>query len=364
MVRFCFANAVNDHEAYPRALVSAPPRGWTYRPTTAEFDPTHGRPWVRFDTLPGELIHASSLIPTNGVPWILETDHIAFVVAQARASAEHMGKGVRLHDIECRIVEAITNPSCLGALVWSKASEAALEDLCKRHGAMPRRITVAYPGVVPPESAMHPQLCELSATLARLDEHAFKLLVVDGQEHRGVSKIAGRKNVSAAVECASRLRKIGARVELIVVGSTERIKIDQGWLHPLPVLQRGDLWRLYQAVDLLLFLSRQESFGYLPMEVMISRVCCLAATAPSLPAIPEIIKDRQTGVLVNFLEPRPFPELSSALDMEQVVTEIAGLMGAPQERQRLVDNASKRFEDAGLFSVATRNRILAERLLG
>jgi glycosyltransferase involved in cell wall biosynthesis len=363
MVRFCYCGNVNDHEAYPRSLASAPPAGWRYRPTTVEFDKERGRPWGRFDTLPGELIHASSLIPTNGTPWILETDHIGFVVSQAQTSAEAMGRDVGVHEIERRLIEAITDESCLGALVWSKASKAALEDLCERHRVAPPRITQAYPAVVPPGIGAWPESGELVATIDQFDEFGFTMLVVDGQKHRGASKVAGRKNVSAALECAKRLRGDGARVELVVVGSTEPIRIDEHWLHVLPALDRGELWHLYGAVDLLLFLSRQETFGYLPMEAMVNGVCCLAANAHSLPAIPEIVKHRRTGILVNFLEPRPYPELSDAFDIDQAVVEIAGLIAAPEERRRLVGNASILFESEGLFSVDTRNRILAECLL-
>lgn len=364
MVSFCYCENVNDHEAYPRALASAPPAGWTYRPTTVEFDKDHGRPWGRFETRPGELIHASSLIPTNATPWVLETDHIGFVVRQAQTSAEILGGKVDVYQIERHVVEAITGESCLGALVWSKASKAALEGLCERHGVAPPRITQAYPAVVPPEIGLSPESGEVLATIGRLDKFGFKLLIVDGQSHRGASKVARRKNVSAAVECARRLRRAGARVDLIVVGSTEVIDVDEDWLHVLPALSRGDLWHLYSAVDLLLFLSRQETFGYLPMEAMSSGVCCLAANAQSLPAIPEIIEHRRTGILVNFLEQRPYPELSDALDIDRAVAEITDLIAAPEERRRLVGNASMLFATDGLFSVETRNRILTQRLLG
>jgi glycosyltransferase involved in cell wall biosynthesis len=364
MVRFCFCGDVNDHEAYPRALASTPPAGWTYRPTTVEFDRDHGRPWARFKTRPGELIHASSLIPTNPTPWVLETDHIGFVIRQAQTSAEALGRLVDVHQIERQVAEAITGKLCLGALVWSKASRAALEKLCERHGVAPPRITQAYPAVVPPDMSFPPEAAEVSATMARLDKAGFKLLIVDGQSHRGASKVARRKNVSAAVECAGRLRRAGARVDLVVVGSTEAIDVDEDWLHVLPALGRGDLWHLYGSVDLLLFLSRQETFGYLPMEAMSSGLCCLAANAQSLPAIPEIIEHRRTGILVDFLEQRPYPELSDALDIDRAVAEIADLIAAPAARRRLIGNASMLFETGGLFSVETRNRILSEHLLG
>lgn len=363
MVRFCYCGNVNDHEAYPRALASTPPAGWNYRSTTVEFDKEYGRPWGRFDTLPGELIHASSLIPTNGTPWILETDHIGFVIRQALTSAQTMGRNVDVHEIERQVIAAITSEPCLGVLVWSKASKAALDSLCERHRAAPPRITQAYPGVVPPRIGTQPESGELSATIDQLDQFGFKMLVVDGQKYRGASKVAGRKNISAAVECARRLRKDGRRVELVVVGSTEPIRVEEDWLHMLPALDRGDLWHLYGLVDLLLFPSRQETFGYLPMEAMFTGVCCLAANAPSVPAIPEIIEHDRTGILVNFLEPQPYPELSGAFDIDQAVVEVDRLIATPEQRQRLIGNASTLFEKDGLFSINTRNRILTQRLL-
>lgn len=364
MVRFCYSRSVNDHEAFPRALAGTPPRGWAYRGAAIEIDADRGRPWCRFDSRAGELIHASSLIPTNRTPWILETDHIGFVVQQARISAKAAGRPVKVDEVERQVVQAITDDLCLGALAWSRASERALEELCRRHGAAPPRITQAYPGVVPPAlPRARPESGEFAATLDRLDPRAFKMLIVDGQAKRGASKVAGRKNVSAAMECASRLRAAGARIELLAVGSTERIEAAGNWLHVLPALEREDLWRVYGKVDLLLFLSRQESFGYLPMEAMAAGLCCLAAKAGSLPAIQEIIEHRRTGVLVEFLESRPYPELSDNLDIPQAVAEIAELIAKPEERDRLRDNAKALFDRNGCFSIEARNSTLTKQLL-
>jgi hypothetical protein len=363
-VRFCFSGAINDHEAYPRALAITPPESWSYRATSIQFDPDLGRPWCKFDIRAGEIIHASSLIPTNQTPWVLETDHIGFVVLQAAASEDAAGRPVDLEQIERNVVHAIGGDFCLGVLCWSKASERALIDLFQRHGATPPRITQAYPAVVPPiQSCTAPGSAELAATVQRLDSSAFKMLIVDGQQLRGVAKVSGRKNVSAALECASRLHRAGARVELIVVGSTEPVSPSEGWVHTLPALDREDLWRLYDHVDLLLFLSRQESFGYLPMEAMAAGLCCLAAKAESLPAMHEIIDHRETGILVDHRFSVAYPGLSDDLDVDQVVTEIEVLIAKPEERMRLAANARALFALKGRFSVDARNAILVRQLI-
>jgi hypothetical protein len=363
-LRFCFSGAINDHEAYPRSLASAAPDGWSYRATTIEFDPDLGRPWCRFDTRPGEVIHASSLIATNGTPWVFDTDHIGFVVLQAAAEHRAAGRPVDLTDIERKVLAALADKMCRGVLCWSKASEQALMELCQRHGVKLPHIAQVYPAVVPPAaSGSAPNSDELSAMLARLDPSTFKLLIVDGQHLRGASKVAGRKNVAAALECAGRLHRSGARVDLVVVGSSEPIDPSEPWVHALPSLDREDLWRLYRHMDLLLFLSRQESFGYLPMEAMVVGLVCLAATADSLPAIGEIIEHGETGILVGHRASVAYPDLSDDLDIDRVVAEVERLIANPAERVRLTGNAKALFGAKGRFSVAARNAALNQRLL-
>lgn len=362
--RFCFSSSINDHEAYPRALASAPPTGWSYRATTIENDPQLGRPWCRFDTRPDEIIHASSLIATNGTPWVLETDHIGFVVLQAVAEHKAAGRPVDLANIERKVLSALADDMCRGVLCWSKASMQALVELCQRHGVTLPHIVQVYPAVVPPAlSCNTPNSAELSSMLARLDPSAFKLLIVDGQKLRGASKVSGRKNVLAALECARRLHRSRVSVELVVVGSSEPIDQSESWVHVLPSLERDDLWRLYDRMDLLLFLSRQESFGYLPMEAMAAGLCCLAATADSLPAMHEIIDHRETGILVEHRTSVAYPDLSDDLDIDQTVAEIEALIADPEERARLTGNAKALFAADGRFSTGTRNSLLQQYLL-
>src|SRR5262249_1088568 len=88
---FCFSSRWNDHNAYPRSLCCSQPGGWRFRESAVVFDETYGRPWCRFMRKSDEIIYASSLIPTNASPWLLDTDHIEYLFMQGEQAARNSG---------------------------------------------------------------------------------------------------------------------------------------------------------------------------------------------------------------------------------------------------------------------------------
>jgi glycosyltransferase involved in cell wall biosynthesis len=360
-MRFCYSERWNDHSAYPMSLVNAAPTGWSYRPTKIHFDKLRGRPWASFETEDNEIIHASSLIPTNETPWVLDIDHVGYLLMQFEYSSNTRTDTNR-EAAEASIASAITAATCTGVIAWSEAGRDSVVDLCHRSGITPPKICVAYPAVVEPSCHLAIESMHLVRLLSSLSTHSVKLLIVDGQS--GVCLMPGRKNVAAGVECFRRLRRLGYHVELIVVGSTENVQYDGKGLHLLPYLSRCELWQLYRIVDILLFLSRQESFGYVLMEAMFNGVCCVATKAVSLPAITELIDPGRTGVLVDYLSAEEYPSMSRRIDEEQLLDVVEGLVERKDNRERIANDGRLEFVEGGRFSLERRNHILSQYLVG
>lgn len=361
MRRFCYSNRWNDHNAYPRGLVEYPPPGWHYRATSVHFDRNLGRPWSWFDVLPGEIIHASSLIPLNDNPWIMDTDHIEYLIQQAEYYRAESGVGFLREDVERQIAESIASENCLAVIAWSNACKRSIEELCSRHRVPPPTIHTVYPGVVPPDPS--PLLAASSCVhslLKSAQPDAPKLLVVDGQI--GVCHNIGRKNIAAGMSCFRELRQNGVTVNMIVVGPTEDVAATEGVL-VTDRLSREELWALYHHCDILLFLSRQESFGYVIFEAMYNSLCCVCASGASSPAISEMATHNETAVMIPFRNSQIYPAWSSELDLNCLHASVLHLIHDPSSRDTLAKNAKRKFDDDGIFSLTTRNSVLSGILI-
>jgi glycosyltransferase involved in cell wall biosynthesis len=352
-MNFCFSARWNDHNAYPRSLVDHPPEGWKFRNVKVVFDEILGRPWCRFDHRRDEIIHASSLIPTNGTPWILDTDHIEYLFTQSEAEARQQNRHFVRAKVEETLMQYLNTPNCLGILAWSEAAKSSICELYQRMKCAPPRICVAYPGVVPPTKVHLSATDRVETALAALKPHTVKLLAIDGQI--GVCDISGRKNICDVVSCFSRVREAGLPVELILIGVTERLPLVDDHIHFLPRLSRADLWEVYHRSDILMFLSRQDSFGYVLLEAMYNRVVSIATTGPSVPVTSEIIQPWETGILVNFSVSRKYPSLSEQIKMDELVEIVGRLISDRLLRNRIAETALREFERGGRFNIDDRN---------
>ena len=367
-VRLCYSFEHNDHAAYPRSLVQVPPPGWSYRPARIRFDEARGRPWAHFDAMPGEIIHASSLIPTNDCPFVFDTDHAEYLVLQS--DVQRFGSRSA---VERELVAALSSPLCLRLIAWSEAARESLLELFARQAVKPPRIDVLFPCVTPPHS--DDDRNQSRDTLVDPNEAAderyltglrnlptpglVRLLIVDGQI--GVCNSPSRKNVRDAVRCFRELRRRDLPVELVIVGSAEPVPAEPG-IVALPALRRSTLWKLYQLVDVLLYLSRQDSFGFVLMEAMFHGLACVAGRARSAPALRELIQDGLSGYLVPFRDDRPFPELSDGLDEERLHEVVHRLVVDPEVRKRLRGECRALFAPGGAFSMELRDQRLARAL--
>jgi glycosyltransferase involved in cell wall biosynthesis len=179
-----------------------------------------------------------------------------------------------------------------------------------------------------------------------------RILAVDGQS--GACATPGRKGLADAVAVCRELRQAGYDLGLTVVGPSEPIPPAE-WITVLPAQPRDDLLRLLQRSEILLFLSRQDSFGYLLLEAMSNGLCCVAASGPSLPAVKEIIEDGVNGFLVNYLQEREYPEFSIDLNLRLLRNILAPLLLSREKRLQMGEAARAQFGGGGKFSVSRRN---------
>lgn len=245
------------------------------------------------------------------------------------------------------IAAGLGSEYCMGAIAWSEASAASIRRMCSAHGVKPPPIAVIYPTVVPPGlptggSALRP----------RGSDGVLRLVAIDGQT--GVCAQPGRKNIVDAVRAFRHLKALGHRVELSVVAPREPVD-SSGGVQLYPFLSRAEIFRLFQQSDVLLFLSRQDSFGYVVMEGMATGACCVATHGPSLPAVSEIIDNGRTGYLIPFLQNRDYPALSARLDFDRLIDVLEFLARNDDVRLRVGQAAHDQFLDGGRFSTPLRD---------
>jgi glycosyltransferase involved in cell wall biosynthesis len=316
------------------------------------FDSRLGRPWARFDATNQEIIHSSSLLATNGRHWVLDIDHFQYLALQAGAYPESPFRDWA-DDFLSACVATLRDPMLLGIICWSRAAAASVRDACAPFDIEPP-MTVAYPAVVLP--VQQGGSADVGAPERR---STVRLLAVDGQT--GVPARLGRKNIAASIAAFEVMRQRGYDVELTVVASTEEVPTRAGIRH-LDALARPEMFELLRQTDILLFLSRQDGFGYVLLEAMFSGVCVIASAAPSVPVPAEIIRDGQTGFLVEYLDRRDYPALSDDLDFRRLLTLLEELVRTPEKRERVGEAARREFAGQGPFSVSRRNSTIRDFL--
>jgi len=157
-----------------------------------------------------------------------------------------------------------------------------------------------------------PNGLELKAAAGRRDERLRKRLgfapkdVVLGV----VGKIAPAKGQREAVRALALLSALRPELRLLLVGLVG----DEKYFHKLQVMVRehglegkvaftgfvADVFAHLRLMDLLLIVSRTESFGRTAIEAMAARVPVLAF---SVGGLPEVVIERRTGFLVESTAP-------------------------------------------------------------
>jgi glycosyltransferase involved in cell wall biosynthesis len=158
-------------------------------------------------------------------------------------------------------------------------SEHTKRDLVSLVGVPPERITVIWPGLNQPFSP-DPERGAAFRRARGLGEGPFIL-----QIGRGFYK-----NINGVVRVLQRLRGDGLDVRLVRIGRplaggeqalAEKLGVAAA-IHELGAVPDSELPALYNAVDLLLFPSMYEGFGWPPLEAMASATPVVCSRAGSL----------------------------------------------------------------------------------
>jgi glycosyltransferase involved in cell wall biosynthesis len=147
-----------------------------------------------------------------------------------------------------------------------------------------------------------------------------------------------QKGIPYALEALRRIRSDLPRAHLVIAGDGEKAAELRRLASKLGVADRvcwlgwrGDAVDLMAAFDVFLLPSLHEGFGLVLLEAMSRRVPIIAS---NVGAIPEIVVDGETGILV---EPRAADGLAKAMTRllkDRALRKYMGLLGAARLEER------------------------------
>lgn len=223
--------------------------------------------------------------------------------------------------------EVITALSCHGADLVLSLSEFSKRDIARAYRVPHSKIAVTYAGVDSSFSAN-------SSPQERSDDDPFSLLFcgrLNGpHEQKGVdvllrsfpTVLKNHKAVLNIIGTGSRLAQYQRMAEKL--GVSEQVRF-------LGFVEHQEMPRHYQQTDLFVLPSRRESFGLVLAEAM---ACGLPVVATAAGAIPEVVQDGMTGILVPPDDPEALAHAVNSLldDPEKMKT--MGTGGAQRVRER------------------------------
>jgi len=163
-------------------------------------------------------------------------------------------------------------------------------------------------------------------------------LPADAQLLGMACRLVEQKGIPYALEALRRIRSDFPRAQLVIAGDGEQADDLRRLASRLGVADRvcwlgwrGDAADLMAAFDVFLLPSLREGFGLVLLEAMSRR---LPIVASRVGAIPEIVIDGETGILV---EPRNADELATAITRllnDRALRKYMGLLGAARLEER------------------------------
>ncbi|PSW05760.1 glycosyltransferase [Photobacterium lipolyticum] len=167
-----------------------------------------------------------------------------------------------------------------------------------------------------------------------------------------VGSLIFRKGFDIAIEACAALEKQGVDLHLVIIGEGEQRANLEQQLSELKLEHRVTLLgeqpdvvgHLKGGCDLLLSTAREEVFGLVLLEAALAGV---AVAAPRVGGIPEVIVDRQTGLL------------HQPGDVDELVSHLKALMLAPELRVQLAAASYERLQvqfsiQANVFKVTAQ----------
>ena len=170
-----------------------------------------------------------------------------------------------------------------------------------------------------------------------------------------VGRLERRKGVDLILDAAAEILRSDPAAHIVLAGRDVEGWADrplpaglQGRVHFVGEVDNGTREKLLARAWCLLFPSRYESFGLVPLEAFVHGVPVVAARAG---AIPEVVQDGQSGLLF---------ESESSLELSRCVV---SLLADPALRERLSAGARQRVRELGSRQTAVRSVQLYRNLL-
>ncbi len=188
---------------------------------------------------------------------------------------------------------------------------------------------------------------------ARLRLRAELKMAADAQLLGMACRLVEQKGIPYALEAMRRIRSDFPRAHLVIAGDGEQASELRRLASRLGIADRvhwlgwrADAADLMAALDVFLLPSLREGFGLVLLEAMSRR---LPIVASHVGAIPEIVIDGETGILV---EPRNVDELAKAMTRllnDRALRKYMGLLGAARLEEhfnveRMVDGTVAVYE--------------------
>ena len=245
-------------------------------------------------------VHIAFFNYFDPVPWLARLNGVRYIVYQERNPGVLQAKSWKRALLWLRT----------RAASWPMTRVIAISDFIRRQlieaGIPERKISLVYHGVDTERYTPDPNArARLTSEFAiRPDEIVLAAVTYMNRPH---------KNVDVILEACSQLTMRGLAVRLFVMGDgkmraelqalAQKLSVAErvhwlGHVHPVPVLQ---------ACDTFLMVSEGEAFGLALAEAM---ACGVAAVAARSGALPEIVEDGASGLLVP---PRDATALADAI---------------------------------------------------
>lgn len=165
------------------------------------------------------------------------------------------------------------------------------------------------------------------------------------------------RGLAWVIHACGKLFRQGRRFQLVIVGDgKERVRLQRLAAKSLPdrvrfmgQVPRNEMYRVYSACDVFAFPGIRESLGMVFLE---AQSCGLPVVAFSNGGIPEVVKDRTTGLLVPPFALDPFVHAIERLLVDQNLRRKMGQAGCSYVRENHDLNRNYRKMEKVLEKVA------------
>ena len=175
-------------------------------------------------------------------------------------------------------------------------------------------------------------------TSARLELRAELGLEADAQLLGMVCRLTEQKGIPYALESLRRIRSDFPRAHLVIAGDGDKAAELRRLTSALGIADRvhwlgwrPDAAELMAAFDVLLVPSLWEGFGLVLLEAMARRVPVIASRVS---AIPEVVLDGETGVLIETRDVDGLVQALTRLLNDRALRKYMGLLGAARLEER------------------------------